>query len=78
MQAAVLPQWVTPLQVGTTTAPVDESLYTDPPTAGTLFRWDGGQYIYNWQTSKSDVGKVIRIGARLDDGTTVYVNIGLR
>jgi hypothetical protein len=76
--AAALPQWVTPVQVGTTSNPVDESVYSDPPTSGSTYRSDGTQYIYNWQTSKSDVGKIIRIGARLDDGTTMYVNVGLR
>ena len=56
------------------------SLYTDQPTSGLAYRWDATakQYIYNWQTAKGDVGKVYRIGARLDDGTTMYVNIGLR
>jgi hypothetical protein len=78
VQALVVPQWVTPVQVGTTTSPIDESVYSDPPTSGSTYRWDGSQYIYNWQTSKSDVGKIIRIGARLDDGTTMYVNIGLK
>ncbi len=78
VQAGVLPQWVNPVQVGTTSSPIDESVYSDPPTSGSTYRWDGSQYIYNWQTSKSDVGKIIRIGARLDDGTTMYVNIGFR
>jgi hypothetical protein len=78
VQALVVPQWVTPVQVGTTTSPIDESVYSDPPTSGSTYRFDGSQYIYNWQTSKSDVGKIIRIGARLDDGTTMYVNIGLK
>ena len=78
--AGVLPQWVAPTVVATTTAPVDESLYNDQPTTGLAYRWDATakQYIYNWQTSKGDIGKVFRIGARLDDGTTMYVNIGLR
>jgi len=76
--ASALPQWVTPLQVATTSSPIDEYVYSDPPTSGSTYRSDGSQYIYNWQTSKSDVGKVFRIGARLDDGTTIYVNIGLK
>src|SRR5947208_1885914 len=44
VQASVLPQWVTPVQVGTTTAPIDETLYTDPATTGLTYRWDGSQY----------------------------------
>jgi hypothetical protein len=46
--------------------------------SGSTFRWDGQQYIYNWQTPKNGTGSVFRIGARLDDGTTLYVNIGLK
>ena len=78
VQSAVLPLWVTPVIVGTTTSPIVESVYTDPPTSGTLFRIDGSQYIYNWQTPKNGTGSVYRIGARLEDGTTMYINIGLK
>ncbi len=78
VQAGALPQWVTPTVVGTTTAPVDETVYSDPPSTGSTYRWDGQQYIFNWQSPKNDVGKLYRIGVRLDDGKTYYVNIGLK
>jgi hypothetical protein len=80
LQTGTLPEWVTPTVVGTTTAPVDESVYTDQPSTGSAYRWDASarQYIYNWQSPKSGAGLLYRIGVRLDDGTTEYVNIGLR
>jgi hypothetical protein len=79
VQAATLPVWVTPQNVGTTSAPIDETVYTDQPTSGTTFRWDatGQQYIYNWQTPKNP-GQVWRICARFDDGQQQCVNIGLK
>jgi MBG domain-containing protein len=78
VQATTLPQWVTPTVIGTTSAPIDETVYSDPPSSGSTYRWDGQQYIFNWQSPKADVGKIYRIGVRLDDGRTYYVNIGLR
>jgi hypothetical protein len=78
VQAGTLPQWVTPTVVGTTSAPVDETVYADSPSTGSAYRWDGQQYIFNWQSPKNEVGKLYRIGVRLDDGKTYYVNIGLK
>ena len=78
VQSPATPIWVTPTVVGTTSAPVDETVYSDQPTSGSTFRWDGQEYIFNWQTPKNATGSVYRIGARLDDGTTLYVNIGLK
>ena len=39
-------------------------------------RRHGQQYIYNWKTGTG--GNYWRIGVKLDDGQTYYVNIGLR
>jgi hypothetical protein len=78
VQAGALPQWVSPTVVGTTAAPVDETVFTDPPSSGSTYRSDGQQYIFNWQSPKTDAGKIYRIGVRLDDGRTYYVNIGLK
>jgi hypothetical protein len=78
VQSASLPIWVTPVRTGTTAQPIDEQVYTDPPSSGQTFRWDGSQYIYNWQTPK-DPGGLYRICARFDDGSPAQcVNIGLR
>ena len=39
---------------------------------------NGGHYQYNWSTKGLQAGYYYRIGAKLDDGTTEYVYIGLR
>jgi large repetitive protein len=57
---------------------VDETLYSDPATSGSTFRWDGEQYHYNWNTAKSQTNFYWRIGVQLDDGQTYFVNVGLR
>jgi MBG domain (YGX type) len=77
VQAAALPLWVTPVKVGTMTQAVDESTYTDPPTSGQTYRWDGSQYSYNWQSPK-DPGGLYKICAKFDDGQTQCVSIGLK
>jgi hypothetical protein len=80
VQPSSLPQWVTPAKGSPTTAPVDESAYTDVPSTSGTYRWDatGQQYLYNWGTSSGQKGSYWRIGVRLDDGQTYSVNIGLR
>jgi hypothetical protein len=80
VQASALPQWLTPAKGTAISAPVDESLYGDPATTGTTYRWDfsGQQYIYNWGTAKSQANSYWRVGVMLDDGQTYFVNIGLR
>jgi hypothetical protein len=80
VQAASLPVWITPLKGSPTSSTVDESVYTDPSTSGTNYRWDATaqQYIYNWGTKASAAGFFWRIGVQLDDGRIYYVTIGLR
>jgi hypothetical protein len=79
---ADLPVFVGPVKgsVLPSNATVDESTYLDPGAPGGTFRWDstGQQYIFNWQTSKSQTGYYYRVGVKLDDGSTYYVSIGLR
>lgn len=78
VQAAVVPTWLTPVKGTSTSAPVDESVYTTNPDSGTSFRYDatGQHYVYNYRTGTG--GSYWRIGVRLDDGRTYYANIGLR
>src|SRR5919199_2183938 len=80
VQANSVPVWLTPVKGSATTAPVDESVYTDPADSLTTFRWDATaqQYIYNWGSPKTGAGYYWRIGVKLDDGMTYTVNIGLR
>jgi hypothetical protein len=80
VQANALPQWLTPAKGSATSAPVDETLYSDPATSGTTYRWDSPaqQYIYNWSTKSFATGYYYRIGVTLDDGQTYSVSIGLR
>jgi hypothetical protein len=80
VQASTLPVWLTPVRGGATAAPVDESTFSDAPTTGGAYRWDSTaqQYIYNWGTPKTGAGYYWRIYAQLDDGTTQYVDLGLR
>jgi hypothetical protein len=78
VQPSGLPQWVTPAKGSPTTAPVDESAYGDAPSTSGTYRYDSQQYIYNWGTSSGQKGSYWRVGVRLDDGQTYWVNIGLR
>jgi len=78
IQAVTAPVWLNPVKGSATTAPVDESIYTASADSGSTYRYDttAQQYIYNWKTGMG--GNYWRIGVRLDDGQTYYVNIGLR
>lgn len=78
VQAASLPIWAVPTQLGPTSASIDENTYNDPATAGDTFRWDGTEYIYNWSTKGLKAGYYYRITVILDDGTSQSVYIGLR
>jgi large repetitive protein len=78
VQAATAPQWLTPVKGASMSAALDESLYAVATTNGDAYRSDAGQYIYNWGSDKNGAGFYWRIGVRLDDGSTYYVNIGLR
>ncbi|HEU5423042.1 MAG TPA: PxKF domain-containing protein, partial [Nitrolancea sp.] len=80
IQSNTTPQWLTPAKGSATTAPVDETVYSDPATSGSTYRYDSTaqQYIYNWGTAKNQAGYYWRIGVQLDDGQIYYVNIGLR
>jgi hypothetical protein len=74
--SATAPVWLTPVKGSAMSAPVDESLYAASADSGSSYRFDSGQYIYNWKTGTG--GNYWRVGVRLDDGQTYFVNIGLR
>lgn len=77
VQAGSLPVWEDPAMGSTTSAAPNEAVYSAPADTTSTFRWDGQQYIYNWKTP-SQSGNYWRIGVKLDDGTTQFVNIGLK
>jgi len=76
VQSATAPVWLTPVKGGAMSLPVDETVQTVTADSGSTFKYDTGQYIYNWKTVTG--GYYYQIGVRLDDGQTYYVNIGLR
>lgn len=78
VQAGNLPLWGTPTQAGATTAPIEESTYSDPVTGSTTYRWTDPNYVYNWSTKGTAAGYYWRIGVTLDDGQTYFVYVGLR
>jgi hypothetical protein len=80
VQAGSVPTWEMPVKGSPTTAPVDESVYSVAADSAATYRWDGTdqQYIYNWGSDSAGKGSYYRIGVKLDDGQTYFVNIGLR
>lgn len=76
-----LPVWLTPQKGSALTAgaTVDESVYSASATSGGSYRWDSTnqQYMYNYNTAKSQSGSYYRVGVTLDDGQTYYVSLGL-
>jgi hypothetical protein len=80
VEASAAPLWELPVKGGPTTAPVDDAVYGAAADTMTAYRWDGTarQYQYNWGTEAAAKGYYHRIGVRLDDGQTYFVNIGLR
>ncbi|WP_246319502.1 OmpL47-type beta-barrel domain-containing protein [Nocardioides kongjuensis] len=79
VQSPTAPVWLTPVKGSATSAAVDETVYTASADSGSTFRYDATaqQYLYNWKSTSAG-GNYWRIGVRLDDGQTYYVNIGLR
>jgi hypothetical protein len=74
---ATAPIWVTPVQGGAMSTPVNEQVYSDAADGGQVYRATGGMWSYNWST-KGLASAWWRVGVRLDDGTTHYVTVGLR
>ncbi|WP_344255852.1 OmpL47-type beta-barrel domain-containing protein [Terrabacter carboxydivorans] len=77
VQSATAPVWLTPVKGGAMSLPICETVQTVTADSGSTFKYDTGQYIYNWKTPSTG-GNYYQIGVKLDDGQTYYVNIGLR
>jgi len=80
VQAGSAPLWIAPVKGNLTSSQIDESVYTDPITSGSNFRYDvdSKQYIFNWGTKGFAPGYFWRIGAKLDDGSAQTVSVGLK
>jgi hypothetical protein len=76
VQSASAPIWLTPVKGVAMSMPVDETAVTVSADSGSTYRYDTGQYIYNWKAPAG--GNYYQIGVKLDDGQIYYVNIGLR
>ena len=70
---------MTPVLGGKMSLPIDETVQTVSADSGSTYKYDltAQQYMYNWKTPSTG-GNYYQIGAKLDDGQTYYVNIGLR
>jgi hypothetical protein len=62
---------------GTVSGPVNEAVSTSAATTGNLFRYAGGQYLFNWGTKGLTAG-TYQLQINLGDGMTRTVTIGLR
>jgi hypothetical protein len=80
VEANDLPIFETPVKGSPTTAAVDETVYSAAADSTSSYRFDASaqQYIYNWSSSAATKNYYYRIGVRLDDGQTYFVNLGLR
>ncbi|MGH2918575.1 MAG: PxKF domain-containing protein [Solirubrobacteraceae bacterium] len=78
IQTNTPPVWVTPVKGSATTAPVDETVYSDTAMSSSTFAWMDQHYQFNWGSPKNGAGYYWRIGVKLDDNTIQAVNIGLK
>ncbi len=75
------PAWITPVRgpaIGS--APVNEAATKLTPTSGANYVYDAraNRYQYHWQPGKEMAGYYWLIGARLDDGSTHVVYVGIK
>ena len=72
------PVWVVPVRGSRTSLPVNEAVSNAKGSSGSAFTWKNNRWQYDWSTKGVTAGYLYRIGVRLDDGTTHYLNVGLR
>jgi hypothetical protein len=71
-------QWMGAAKGGQISGGVNESLYSEPATTSEAYSCSNGLYQFNWSTKGLAAGYYYRIGVKLDDGTYVFVYIGLK
>ena len=79
-QAEAEPVWLYPKRGSKMDESAEEYFYDVLGTTGNTYKWDpeNQQYIFNWSTKKLKAGYWYEIYAKLDDGNTYSVTIGLR
>jgi hypothetical protein len=79
-QVGALPEWLIPQRGSKMDASVDESMYGSAGSTGNTYKWDpeSEQYIYNWSTKGLAGGYWYEIFAKLDDGNTYSIIVGLK
>ena len=80
VQSANAPIWITPVKGSATNLIINESTTSGTGTSGTnyIYNSTGQQYQFNWNTKGCATGYLWTIGAKLDDGQTYTVTIGLK
>lgn len=80
LQSSTPPTWLPPERLSPMSASIDESTYALPATSSATFMYDpvAQQYIYNWNTKGLIAGYWYKIFAKLEDGTTQSVVVGIR
>ena len=79
-QGVTAPLWLTPQKGSAMSASIDETVYADPATTGTAFKWDAitQQYQYNWNTKGFTAGYWYKISVKSPDNTVYMVTVGLK
>jgi hypothetical protein len=80
IQSATAPLFLPPEKGGAMSAAIGESTYSTPASSGTTYTWDAKtqQYTFNWSTKGLAAGYWYKLFAKLEDGTTQSVVVGVR
>jgi hypothetical protein len=64
IQAGTAPNWLTPVKRSGMAAAVNEAADSASADSGSDYRWDGSQYMYNWNISRSQAGFTGELASR--------------
>lgn len=80
VQSSTSPLWLTVQKGNAMNSLINESIFSDSATSSTAYRYDTTtqQYIYNWSTKGLLTGYWYKVFAKLEDGTTRGVVVGIR
>jgi hypothetical protein len=76
---ATAPVWLTPVSLGVSKTPVDDSVPVVNPSSGSSFTCDPVTKAcqFNWKTTKAQAGQWWQVAEQGPDGVIQYVEIGL-